>query len=405
MNRAGGAERVDLIAETENQLNKLLNDFFAGCDLEIEFQTPTLEVLLSAPKLYVDDGFRNVVENKGHGLQRAVIFTILRRYAEHMTSSAEGKKRNLILTVEEPELYMHPQAQRTIRRVFRKIAESGDQVFFSTHSSLLVDVAYFDEIIRMESSFETINGKKTMVSRAWQLPMSKMIEDLKMRYPHLKGSATPESMRDLYSHAYNPRRNEGFFASKIVLVEGPTEEYSLPIYADVLPNCAFDPQGISVVECGGKGSMDRLFRIFNELHIPCFMLFDYDRGNSDGEIIKKSKELLALAGESQDAPSSLFVADGVACFPNKWETGLKSEIADSDTLAANARKELGLSDDTGKPLIARYIARTLTSRNPSVVPPSLKKIIEKAVSVTWKKSCLQAPASPVAGSSGMQKSE
>jgi hypothetical protein len=102
MNRAGGVDRVPLIAETEKQLNRLLTDFFAGCDLEIEFQTPTLEILLGSPKLYVDDGFRNVVENKGHGLQRAVIFTILRRYAEFMTSSPEGKKRNLVLAVEEP---------------------------------------------------------------------------------------------------------------------------------------------------------------------------------------------------------------------------------------------------------------------------------------------------------------
>lgn len=394
MNRTGGAERVQLIAETETQLNKLLNDFFAGCDLEIEFQTPTLEVLLSAPKLYVDDGFRNAVENKGHGLQRAIIFTILRRYAEHMTSSAEGKKRNLILAIEGPELYMHPQAQRTIRRVCRKIAEGGDQVLFATHSSLLVDVAYFDEIIRMECGFETIDGKKTMASKAWQLSMSKMIDDLESRHPNSAGSATPESMRERYSHAYNPRRNEGFFASKIILVEGPTEEYSLPIYADALQGFAFDPQGISVVECGGKGVMDRLFRIFNELHIPCFILFDYDKGNSDGEVIKKSRELLALAGESLDAPSSLFVADGIACFPNKWEADLKPEIPEYDILAANARKELGLSDDTSKPLIARYIARELTSRNPPVVPPGLKKVIEKAVAVTWQKSCLQVPTSP-----------
>lgn len=404
MNRTGGEERVQLIAETENQLNKRLKDFFSGCDLEIEFQTPTLEVLLSAPKLYVDDGFRNAVENKGHGLQRAVIFTILRCYAEHMTSSAEGKKRSLVLAVEEPELYMHPQAQRTIWRVFRKMAESGDQVLFSTHSSLLVDVAYFDEIVRMECIFETVEGKKTTASRAWQLTMSKMIQDLEARFPSTKGTVTPESMRDLYSHAYNPRRNEGFFASKIVLVEGPTEEYSLPIYADALSNCAFDPQGISIVECGGKGSMDRLFRIFNELHIPCFILFDYDKGNSNGEMIKKSKELLALVGESQDAPSLLFVADDVACFPNKWEADLKSEIPDADSLAVNARKELGLSDDTGKPLIARYIARKLTSRNPSVVPPSLKKIIEKVVAVTWKKSCLQVPVSPAASPAGTKGS-
>ncbi len=389
MNRGGGDERVPIIAETEKQLNKLLSDFFTGCNLEIEFETPTLEVLLSTPKLFVDDGFRNAAENKGHGLQRAVIFTILRRYAEYMTSSTDGKKRNLILAVEEPELYMHPQAQRTIRRVFRKIAEGGDQVFFSTHSSLLVDVAYFDEIIRMESRFENDNGKRTIVSMAWQLPMARMIGDIEARFPNLKGKVKPESMRDLYSHVYNPRRNEGFFASKIILVEGLTEEYSLPIYADVLPNCAFDPQGISVVECGGKGSIDRLFRIFNELHIPCYMLFDYDSGNSDMKIINKSKELLALAGEQHDVPQSLFVADCIACFFQKWETDLKDEIPDADTLAEEARKELGLSDDSGKPLIARYIARKLTERNPPVVPPSLKRIIEKAVAVEWKHSCLK----------------
>lgn len=394
MNRTGGDERVSLIADTEKQLNTLLTDFFTGCDLEIEFATPTLEVLLSAPKLYVDDGFRNAVENKGHGLQRAVIFTILRRYAEYMTSAPDGKKRNLILAVEEPELYMHPQAQRTIRRVFRKISESGDQIIFSTHSSLLVDVAYFDEIIRLEISRNNIGGTKTTVSRAWQLPMSTMIEDIETRIPKLKGTVTSESMRDLYAHAYNPRRNEGFFASKIILVEGVTEEYSLPIYADALPNCGFDPQGISVVECGGKGTMDRLFRIFNELHIPCYLLFDYDSGNSDKNITEKSKELLALAGESQDAPQSLLVADGVACFPKKWEVDLKGEIPNCDTLVADARNELGLSDDTGKPLTARYIARKLTSRNPPVVPPSLKSIIEKAVAVAWKKSCLLVPSSP-----------
>ncbi len=390
MNRAGGAERVPLIAETEKQLNALLNDFFTGCDLEIEFETPTLEVLLSAPKLYVDDGFRNAVENKGHGLQRAVIFTILRRYAEYMASAPDGKKRNLILAVEEPELYMHPQAQRTIRRVFRKIAESNDQVFFSTHSSLLVDVAYFDEIIRMEMDCEVTDCKKTTKCTAWQLPMAKMIKDLETRIPRLKGKVTAESMRDLYSHVYNPRRNEGFFASKIILVEGLTEEYSLPIYADALANCAFDPQGISVVECGGKCSMDRLFRIFNELHIPCYVLFDYDKDNSDKNITDKSKELLAMVGNHQEVPQSLFVDDSIACFPTRWETHLKPEIPDFESLTAEARKELGLRDDSGKPLIARYIARKITVQNPPVVPPSIKAIIEKAVAVTWKGSCLKS---------------
>lgn len=260
------------------------------------------------------------------------------------------------------------------------------------HSSLLVDVAYFDEIIRMECAREQINGQKTMVSTAWQLPMGKMIEDIKTRIPSLKSTVTSESMRELYSHAYNPRRNEGFFASKIILVEGLTEEYALPIYAEALPDCAFDSRNISVVECGGKGSMDRLYRVFNELHIPCYILFDYDSGNSDKNIIDKSKELLALAGKPQDAPETLFVEDTIACFPTKWETHLKSEIPDIDTLTAEARKELGLNTDSGKPLVARYVARKITSQDPPIVPASLKTIIEKAVAVSWKGSCLKTQA-------------
>jgi len=390
MNRSDEDERVPLIAETEKQLNTLLNDLFIGCDLEIKFETPTLESLLSAPKLYVDDGFRNAVENKGHGLQRAIIFTILRHYADCMASISDDKKRSVILAVEEPELYMHPQAQRTIRRVFRKITEGSYQVLFSTHSSLLVDVAYFDEIIRMEAVCENVDGKRTTKCTAWQLPMAKMIEDLEVRIPNLKGMVTAESMRDLYSHAYNPRRNEGFFASKIILVEGLTEEYSLPIYADALPDCALDLKGISVVECGGKGPMDRLFRIFNELHIPCYILFDYDSGNSDKNVIKKSKELLAMAGRNQDAPESLSVYDSIACFRTRWESHLGPEIPDINTLTEQAREELGINSDNGKPLIARYIARKITSRDPPVVPASLKTILEKAVAVSWKGCCLKS---------------
>jgi len=138
--------------------------------------------------------------------------------------------------------------------------------------------------------------------------------------------------------------------------------------------------------------MDRLFRIFNELHIPCYLLLDFDSGNADKNIIEKSKELLALGGEPPNEPKALLVAAGVACFQKKWETDLRGELPDVDALTAAARNELGLSDDTGKPLIARYIARKLTSKTPPVVPASLKQIIQKSAAVTWKKSCLRTAA-------------
>lgn len=88
-----------------------------------------------------------------------MIFSILRSYANLVTSRSAKEKRTLILAVEEPELYMHPTAQRTIRRVLRAISDGNDQVLFTTHSPLLVDVTYFDEIIRVEIC-ETAAGEK-----------------------------------------------------------------------------------------------------------------------------------------------------------------------------------------------------------------------------------------------------
>jgi len=383
LNRIGGADRIDSIVETEKKLNDVLKEYMA-CDLEIEFQSPSVETLLTTPQLFADDGFRNMVTNKGHGLQRAIIFSILRCYSELVTGVGEQKKKPMIFAVEEPELYMHPQAQRNIRKVFRGIADRDDQVIFSTHSSLLLDVAYFDEVIRAESVQEEIDGRNTVKSVVWQLPMEAMIEDLKDR----RGiDGTIDSMRELYSHAYHPNRSEGFFAKSIILVEGPTEQYALPIYAETAGH-PLDSMNISVVDSGGKGSMDRLYRIFNELGIPCFMLFDYDKDNGDKNIVDKSVELLGLIGEDTNPPSAILIRDNVACFPNKWETDLATEIPDVEGLTGDARKVMGLHGDSGKPLIARYIARKLTTQDPPVIPASIQSILQKAVAVKWEKSCL-----------------
>lgn len=385
LNRSGGSQRISSIAETEQRLNTLIQEQME-CDIEIEFQTPTFNDLLTTPHIYADDGFRNLAENKGHGLQRAIIFSIIRCYSELVTGRGEKKARSMILAVEEPELYMHPQAQRTIRRVFHTIAEGGDQVVFSTHSGLLLDVADFDEIIRVEALPYKHEGRKTVMTRVWQLSMDEMLEDLRVRHP--EANATPSSQRELYSNAYHPARSEGFFAKRLILVEGATEEYSLPIYADAIGS-RLDSLNVAVIDCGGKGPIDRLYRVFNELGIPCYLVFDYDKDSTDEQTINKSRELLQLCGLSPDPPTQFSASERVACFPTKWELQMAAEIPDLDKLTAQARHGLGLSPDSGKPLVARYIASKLVTQQPPNIPPSIAQILENALKVEWIESCLE----------------
>lgn len=388
LNRNEHEIRIPIITQTEQELKNLLNDVFPDCDLEIQFETPSFEMLMSTPKIFIDDGLKNSVENKGHGIQRAVIFAILRRYADLVSINDSGEKKKMIIAIEEPELYMHPQAQRTLRGVFKRIADNGDQVIYSTHSSLMVDVAYFDEIIRVENVKARCGSEDANVSNAYQLTMHDLIQDLTRRYPGT--SPSDISIRDHYSNAYNPRRNEGFFATKILLVEGMTEEYSLPIYADKILGRSFDSLGVSVVECGSKCSIDRLYRIFNELHIPCYIIMDYDHGNSDSNIIKISKDLLKLAGENEDYHPTLFVSDRIAYFPKTIEEYLRTILRDYDKLVEEARKELCVKKDGSKPLIGRFIARKMCSAGAPPIPEEFSNLIKKAVSVEWTSSCLSA---------------
>ncbi len=385
LTRNGGEERLESVKAVEQQLNTALRQVFASCDVEIDFPTPSFDELFNKPRIFVDDGFRGPVENKGHGLQRAAIFAILRCYAHIAKTQGQGQARHLVLAIEEPELYMHPQAQRTLRRLFLELVESGDQVLFTTHSSHLVDVAYFDEIVRVESRAHNEGSLQAVTTVARQLSVRSLIDDEIARHPNLMDKLSVESMRDYYSHAYNPTRNEGFFAKRVLLVEGDTEQYALPIYADALGR-PLDMEGVSVVQCGGKGQMDRLYRIFNELGIPCYMLFDYDRYNQDKNIIAKSKELIALAKLGEIDSNQPHIGPTLAFFPENWEASVNSEIGDLEACREQARRVLGPS--VSKPLEARFIARTLKNSKPPIVPPMVKAILEGALKVSWTGSCL-----------------
>jgi len=233
LNRSEEGERIAEIEDIEARLNKLMSELM-DCDIEIEMAMPQLRQVFGAAKIYADDGVRTTIETKGHGMQRSMIFTILRAYAElaHVQKAGEkAEERTTIFAIEEPEIYLHPQSQRTLMSVFREIASGRDQVIYSTQSGLFVDISHFDQIciMRREKRGESYESYPT------QLSMSTMIEDLKAR----KGvDATEEGIREQYSHAFNPMINEGFFADKVVIVEGPSEQYALPIYENTGPGLA-----------------------------------------------------------------------------------------------------------------------------------------------------------------------
>lgn len=390
LNRTGGDERIDEIKRIETRLNELVGQIMP-CDVEIEMSMPKLREVVSGAKIYVNDGVRTAINAKGHGLQRSMIFSILRAYAEfsHIKKAQERSgQRNTIFAIEEPELYLHPQSQRTLFKVLRQIANGSDQVMYNTHSSLFVDVAYFDEICIMKK----IEREEKQISCAMQLSIKQLIDDLKIRQ---NVDASEEGIREQYSNIFNPMINEGFFAEKIVIVEGNSEEYLLPIYSEIL-GFDLDQNNVAIVHSNGKGPIDRLIRIFNGFELPTFVWFDGDKNNSNRDIKKKTLELLELLGHSLGNISELntMVESNFAVLEETLEETLKDEISNYDEMREEAGANLG---SCGKSLKHRYMARKIQQLVNSgelvesdSVPQTIKDIIFKLKNLQYGGSILKS---------------
>lgn len=168
--------------------------------------------------------------------------------AARRLSGAEGE----VLIIEEPELMLTPHQQRHLYELLRRYAERN-QVIYSTRSPALLDAAHYKEIVRLD---------RTSAGMAVRRAPEELLTEMQ---------------RVRLEAEFDHERNEMFFATAVVLVEGQTERMSLPM---IFRRLGFDPDalGVSIVEVGGKGNFILVSRVLRELRIPHVIVHDSDRG-------------------------------------------------------------------------------------------------------------------------------
>lgn len=102
-----------------------------------EVSQPVFEDLLKNFETSIDDGVYTGVDEKGDGMQRALMLAIIQAYADFRRDNEETSKFFLFF-IDEGELHLHPTAQRNLKNALLELAHGGDQIFINTHSSVLV---------------------------------------------------------------------------------------------------------------------------------------------------------------------------------------------------------------------------------------------------------------------------
>lgn len=266
--------------------SKQINSSDCDFDIKLNLYDPwnfyrTLQLIVNERTM----GLELKASQIGMGVQASLTIAMLKAYAQLKL------KNQPPIFIDEPELFLHPHAQKTFYNVLRELADNGTQIFYTTHSPDFLSVKYFDEIFLVRK-----NAEGTYLRCAC---LRDFVKDLHIR---LGRRTSVEELKLHYSNAYentgnSKEANEAFFSNKTILVEGQSESLLLPYFFEK-KSFDYTKEGISIVCCGSKGEIDRFYRLYSEFGIPCYVIFDgdihLDQTDEKNTNLQKNKNLFAI---------------------------------------------------------------------------------------------------------------
>lgn len=336
-------------------ITDILKKYAPGAELDLEFGevNPPKLTLPPAMACLIEDNFKCPIPYSGHGLQRALIFALLQQlsitevsqedeskqtHVDEPTHTVPHKIPDLILAIEEPELYLHPSRCRYLSKVMFDLSKPSDQndeprtqILYGTHSPFFIDLQRFDQVrlARKVTAIDTTT-LQTKITSFTRVEAARQLAQIGLRSEEMftdltfTARATPVMTTIV---------NEGFFADATVVVEGVSDAAALWVMQEIM-SLNWDALGISVVPVVGKKNIDRPVVVFRGLEIPTYFIFDADSrhiGSSEEQnTITSNQLLLRLAGVNLENFPSTGAFNTWGVFNDQLETELKLALGDTE---------------------------------------------------------------------------
>lgn len=276
---AEGVNRAPELVDFDQEINNKLEAFFPDIQVKVHIPTPEIKEVFKKGTIKVYENsqpYPKDVGSLGHGAQRSIQMTLIRHLAD-LKLIAQQVRTTTLLLIDEPELYLHPQAIEILRKSLNVLSSQGYQVIFSTHSPFMITQKNVSDTILIRKN-ETLGTYKRTT--------------LKSAIPLIE-SSSPHQLTLLYSLTNS---SNILFSEKVILVEGKTENKLLPVLIEKITSKTILHHKTALVQLDGSGSTKKSIQVLGTMDMPTKAIVDLDfalkQGISEGYLDAGDQDII-----------------------------------------------------------------------------------------------------------------
>lgn len=259
---ANSPDKDVTLTELDTRIQGELGKLFPGVSAKTHVPVPDFSDFMKSATIKIfEEGFEHAdgrdASSFGHGAQRSIQIALIKCLADVKRAAGGNAGRTTLLLIDEPELYLHPQAIEVVRVALGRLAGDGYQVIITTHSANMIGRADAPNALLIRRS----------------------VADGTRCYPRLRdvvqqaidGAVHQSEVLFMLSNS-----TKILFSERVAIAEGKTEKTILPAIFDKEFGVTPGEDKLGLVDVGGSNNVIDTMKVLAAMGLPCKAIVDLD---------------------------------------------------------------------------------------------------------------------------------